>query len=339
LGSSIDSIFSEFIGGKTPGAAAMVIRDGEVIHQNGYGLADLDSGRTLSRTTPVRLGSVGKQFTSMAIMILEERGDLSYDDQVTRWVPELGRYPGIRVRHLLQHTGGLPDYYELPREAFDAVADSDGDPLTSNRDAVKIYETWGDPRFEPGDRYEYSNPGYEVLALVVERISGQTFGAFLAENVFEPLGMGTATVRERPELPFPNRAIGYRPDSENGGWVENDDHFLNGLVGSGGIYASLGDLYLWDQALYTDGLVTHETLNEAFSPTVLNDGSVSEYGFGWNVSGRLGRPAVHHGGSWVGFRAAIIRFVEERVTVVVLSNASASAGSYANEMAELVLQP
>jgi CubicO group peptidase (beta-lactamase class C family) len=138
-------------------------------------------------------------------------------------------------------------------------------------------------------------------------------------------------------LPFPTRAIGYRQDSENGGWVENDEHFLNGLVGSGGVYASLDDLYLWHQALYTDRLVGNETLAEVFSPMTLNDGSVSRYGFGWNVGDRLGREAVHHGGSWVGFRAAIIRFLEDRVTVVVLSNASASAGDFADRIAQLVL--
>jgi CubicO group peptidase (beta-lactamase class C family) len=337
-GARIDEIFSEFTVPGSPGAVAMVVRDGEVIHAKGYGLAEVGSGTALSRTTPVRLGSVGKQFTSMAVMILADRGELAFDDPVMKWVPELERYPGIRVHHLLQHTAGLPDYYDLPKEHFDGVAGADGEPLLTNKDAVTIFDGWGEPQFEPGERHEYSNPGYEVLALIVERVSGQSFGEFLAENVFEPLGMETAVVRDRPEVVIPNRAVGYRPDREGGGWEENDDHFANWLVGAGGVYASLDDLYLWDQALYTETLVGKEILELAFSPTTLNDGSISEYGFGWRVDERSGRRAVHHGGSWVGFRAAILRFIDETTTVVVLSNASASAGDLAEEVAEVVLE-
>jgi CubicO group peptidase (beta-lactamase class C family) len=333
----IAEIFSQFTTPESPGAVAMVIQDGKVVHAEGYGMAELGSGRALTRETPMRLGSVGKQFTSMAIMILADRGELGFDDPVTTWVPELGRFPGIRVHHLLQHTSGLPDYYDLPDETFAEVAGSDGDPVLTNADVITLYESWGEPLFEPGERYEYSNPAYEVLALMVERISGQSFGGFLAENVFEPLGMETAGVRARPETVIPNRGVGYHPDEAGGGWIEDDDHPGNWLVGAGGVYASLDDLFLWDQALYTETLVKKETLNLAFTPTTLNDGSVSEYGFGWSVSDRLGHRAVHHGGSWVGFRAAIARFVDDGLTVVVVSNASASAGEFANEMAELFL--
>ena len=336
-GERIDEIFSDFAEPGSPGAVVSAIRFGEVVYAKGYGLAELETGRVLTRTTPVRLGSVSKQFTSMAIMLLAERGDLAFDDLVTKWVPELRRFPGIRVSHLLRHTSGLPDYYDLPREAFESVAGVDGDPLLTNEDVITIYEKWGEPSFEPGERFEYSNPGYDTLALLVERISGQSFGDFLAEGVFTPLGMETAVVWGRPDVVIPNRAVGYRPDEEEDGWIENDDHFANWLVGAGGVYASLDDLYLWDQALYEESLVGKETLDQAFAPTVLNDGSSSEYGFGWNVSERLGRRAVHHGGSWVGFRTAIIRFVDDSTTVIVLSNARASAGDLAEEVAEVFL--
>ena len=333
VGPRIDSLFAEFTVPGSPGATAMVIRDGEVVHAGAYGLAELASGQALSRGTPVRLGSVSKQFTSMGIMILEERGELTFDQLITEWVPELRRFPGVRVSHLLQHTSGLPDYYELPDEAFHEVAEKDGDPLLTNADAVTIYESWGDPVFTPGEKYEYSNPGYEILGLIIERISGQTFGTFLAENIFDPLGMASAVVRDRPDVVIPGRAVGYSPDEDSGEWIENDHHFGNWLVGAGGVYASLDDLFLWDQALYTEDLVQKETLGEAFAPTILNDGSVSDYGFGWNVGDRLGRRAVHHGGGWVGFRTSIIRFVDEGMTVIVLSNASAGAGELADQVA------
>ena len=333
----IDEVFSEFLSPGSPGAVAMVIRNGSVVHTKGYGVAEVGSERALSRETPMRLGSVGKQFTSMAVMILADRGELGFDDPVTEWVPELRRFPGIRVHHLLQHTSGLPDYYDLSEEAFAGVAGSDGDPVLTNADVITFYESWGEPVFEPGERFEYSNPGYEVLGLIVERISGQSFGTFLAENIFEPLDMETAAVRERPETDIPDRAVGYQKAESGSGWIEDDDHYGNWLVGAGGIYASLDDLFLWDQALYTEALVEKETLDLAFTPTTLNDGSVSEYGFGWRVSDRLGHKAVHHGGSWVGFRAAIIRFIDDGMTVVVVSNASASAENFADEVAELFL--
>lgn len=336
-GPRIAEIFSEFTIPGSPGAVAMVIQDGEVVHAEGYGLAEVGSSRTLSRETPMRLGSVGKQFTSMAVMILADRGELAFDDPVTRWVPELRRFPGIRVHHLLQHTSGLPDYYSLPDEAFMEVAGSDGDPVLTNADVIPFYESWGEPVFEPGERYEYSNPGYEVLALIVERISGQSFGDFLAKNVFEPLGMETARVRDRPETDIPDRAVGYHLDESEGGWIEDDDHFGNWLVGAGGIYASLNDLFLWDQALYTESLVKKATLDLAFTPTTLNDGSISGYGFGWRVDDRLGHKAVHHTGSWVGFRAVIARFIDDGITVVVVSNASPNDSESADEMAKLFL--
>ncbi|MGD2123265.1 MAG: serine hydrolase domain-containing protein, partial [Gemmatimonadota bacterium] len=176
---AVREIFSDFLKPGSPGAAVSVIRDGEVLLAEGFGLAEVQEGRFLSRTTPIRLGSVGKQFTSMAIMILADRGQLSFEDPVTRWVPELSRFPGVQVKHLLTHTSGLPDYYELPDEEFAAVAGSDGDPLLTNEDVVTLYEGWGEPRFAPGEKYDYSNPAYEVLALIVQRISGQSFGEFL----------------------------------------------------------------------------------------------------------------------------------------------------------------
>jgi len=339
VGPRVDALFADFVVSSSPGAAAMAIRDGEVLHASGYGLTELGGGPTLKRTTPFRLGSVSKQFTAMAIMILEEQGELSFHDLATDWVPELGRFPGIRVSHLLHHTSGLPDYYDLPDERFQEVSGEDGDPLLTNEDAVSIYEGWGEPLFEPGERYRYSNPGYEMLALIVERVSGETFGAFLAENIFEPIGMGTAIVRDRPEVVIPGRAVGYRPGDEKGEWIENDDHFGNWLVGAGGVYASLDDLFIWDQALYTEAIVEKETLDEAFAPAVLNDGSLSEYGFGWNLGDRLDHRAVHHSGGWVGFRTCIIRFLDERLTIIVLSNASADAGELADEVAEFFLSP
>ena len=173
--SEVDAISAEYSVDGSPGASVMVLRDGEVLHSAGYGAANLSDGSPLRPSTPVRLGSVSKAFTAMAIVILEERGDLSFDSRVTEWVPELARFEGITIRHLLNHTSGLPDYYDgSPLEAMATAGDRDT-PL-QNAEAVSVYETWGEPLFPPGERFEYSNPGYEVLALIVERVSGTTFG-------------------------------------------------------------------------------------------------------------------------------------------------------------------
>jgi CubicO group peptidase (beta-lactamase class C family) len=203
---------------------------------------------------------------------------------------------------------------------------------------VAVYEGWGEPRFPPGDRFEYSNPGYEVLALIVERISGRTFADFLASEIFTPLDMTTAAVRDLPGTVIPGRAIGYeQKQEEDTGWQESDDHWGNWLVGAGGVYASLEDLYRWDQALYR-WADSGDRTTEAFEPARLNDGTMSEYGFGWGLSDRLGRAAIHHNGAWVGFRTSLLRFPEERLTVIVLSNASAPAGALADSTAAVFLQ-
>jgi CubicO group peptidase (beta-lactamase class C family) len=334
----VDSLFSVFATDSTPGAAVMVIREGEVLHAAGYGLANLRDGSPMHPSTPVRLGSVSKAFTAMAIVILEERGELSFDAPAVDWVPELARFPGITIRHLLNHTSGLPDYYDDESPLGEIATSADRDKPLQNAEAVAVYEGWGEPRFPPGDRFEYSNPGYEVLALIVERISGRTFADFLASEIFTPLDMTTAAVRDLPGTVIPGRAIGYeQKQEEDTGWQESDDHWGNWLVGAGGVYASLEDLYRWDQALYR-WADSGDRTTEAFEPARLNDGTMSEYGFGWGLSDRLGRAAIHHNGAWVGFRTSLLRFPEERLTVIVLSNASAPAGALADSTAAVFLQ-
>jgi len=332
----VDSIFAHFTVDGSPGATVMVVRDGDLLHSAGYGLANLASGSPMRPSTPVRLGSVSKAFTAMAIVILQEQGRLEFDDEASKWIPELARFEGVTVRHLLNHTSGIPDYYDdaSPLEEM-ATAKGREAPL-QNAEAVSVYETWGDPVFPPGDRFEYSNPGYEVLALIVERISGMTFGQFLDAEIFTPLGMTTAIVRDLPSTSVPNRAIGYAPGEEGGGWREADGHWGNWLVGAGGVYASVEDMRQWDQALY-QWAETGERTEEAFTPAVLNDGTVSEYGFGWSLSPLLGREAIHHNGGWVGFRTSFLRFPQERLSVIVLSNASADMEDLALATASIFL--
>jgi N-acyl-D-aspartate/D-glutamate deacylase len=310
--SAVDALFAEVASTATPGAAIIVIQDGVILKKRAYGMADIERGVPFETDTSTRLASVSKQFTAMAIMMLEEEGRLDYDDPITRFLPELSRFGDeITVRHLLNHTGGLPDYYDVMLEVTGVER-----PLT--RHALDTYAKWGDPVFAPGERYEYSNPGYELLALIVERASGEEFGDFVEARIFAELGMTNSVVLDDHHPRLAKRAYGYRIDGD--GFALDDDDPLNYLVGSGGIYSTVEDLLLWDQALYGERLVTKLALAKAFSPARLNNGEFYPYGFGWRLGEHLGHRRIAHGGSWVGFRTFIGRYVDDRFSVIVVTN-------------------
>ena len=309
---SVDMLFAETTSTATPGAAIMVIQDGKVLQQSAYGMADIEHGVPFETDTSTRLGSVSKQFTAMAIMILEEEGLLDYDDPITRFLPEISRIAdGVTIRNLLNHTSGLPDYYDVMVEVTGVER-----PLT--RHALDTYAAWGEPVFAPGERYEYSNPGYELLALIVERASGERFGDFVEKRIFAELGMKNSVVLDDRHPQLAKRAYGYRIDGD--GFAPNDDDPLNYIIGSGGVYSTVEDMYLWDQALYGENLVSKATLEKAFSPTRLNSGELFPYGFGWRFDEHLGRKRIAHGGAWVGYRAEMLRFPDEHLTVICLAN-------------------
>ena len=326
----VDALFAEAASETTPGAAIIVIQDGVVLKKSAYGMANLERSVPFETDTSTRLGSVSKQFTAMAIMILEEEGRLDYDDPITRFLPELSRFGDeITVRHLLNHTGGLPDYYDVMVEVTGVER-----PLT--RHALDTYAKWGEPLFAPGERYEYSNPGYELLALIVERASGEAFGDFVEERIFAELGMGNSVVLDDRQPHLAKRAYGYRIDGD--GFALNDDDPLNFIVGSGGVYSTVEDLYRWDQALYGEQLVNKLALAKAFSPTRLNSGESYPYGFGWRLDEHLGHRRIAHGGGWVGFRTFIGRYVDDRFSVIVLTNlAEAEPEQIADTIAAIYL--
>jgi CubicO group peptidase (beta-lactamase class C family) len=303
----VDALFSPYAEGVQPGAAVMVIYDGEIVQQTGYGYADLERRVPIGADTAFRLASVSKQFTAMAIMLLAEEGKLTYDDRVH--LPQLAPYEGATIRHLLTHTGGLPEYYDI----IDTSAGMPG-----NDDALALLGTMREALFAPGERYEYSNPGYDMLASLVAAVSDNAFSNFMHERVFLPLGMTGSLVHDHTRPEVPNRAIGYRPEGD--GYALDNDDPLNGIVGSGGVYSTLNDLYRWDQALYGEALVRHETLEEAYTPMRLYGGETVNYGFGWRIEEHNGHRRLRHGGSWVGFRTHIARCPDERLTVVILSN-------------------
>lgn len=322
-----DALFAPLSEGVQPGAAVLVVKDGAIVHSKGYGYAELESRRPITANTPFRLASVSKQFTAAAITVLAEDGLIRYDDAVIRWLPALAAYEGVTVRHLLTHTAGLPDYY-------DVIDTSAGMP--TNAHALAQLAAMAEPVFAPGERWEYSNPAYEMLPLIVEAVSGRGFASFMRERVFAPAGMRQAAIFDETEPDIPGRVYGYEPDGD--GFKPNDYDPLNHIIGSGGMYASLEDFYQWDQALHGGAVLSPAALEEVWTPATLNDGESTGYGFGWEIQSRDGRRVVRHGGSWVGFRTHIARWPEDRITIVVLSNrADFNAEEHVDRLADIWL--
>jgi CubicO group peptidase (beta-lactamase class C family) len=323
---------SALVGESAPGAAVLVVHDGRAVHQKGYGLADISARVPIAATTTFDLASVSKQFTALAIMMLAERGNLTYDDPLTKFFPEFPNYASkITVRHLLNHTSGLPDYMSVFQKRPAGISSE-----PNSREAITMLAQIVEPRFAAGEKYEYSNSGYVVLAQIVEKVSGMTFPEFMKRNVFDPLGMSTTLVSDQIKAPSANRAISYAP--EGAGFKNADYTPLNRIYGDGNVNTSVQDMYRWDQALYTERLVKPSSLEQAFTPAKLNNGSLTDYGFGWSIENRNGLRIVTHGGGWAGFRTFIMRVPSKQFSVVVLSNlGSFVPGAVAKRIASIYL--
>lgn len=328
-GDAIDELFAAYAQGMQPGVAVAVIHNGKLAIERTYGYADIDARTPITADTAFDLASVSKQFGAMAIMLLEEDGKLSYDDVVGKYVPELQEYDGVTIRHLLLHTGGLPDYY-------DVIDTSAGMP--TNQDAAELLGKMAKADFAPGTRYEYSNAGYDMLGPIVEAASGMRFAEFVQQRIFAPLGMQGSRVHDHNLPVIPNRARGYEP--AEGGFVLNNDSPLNAIIGSGSIFSTLNDLFRWDQALYTENLVSAATRELAFTSGTNNSGESLDYGFGWRIDEYDDHKRLRHGGSWVGFRSHIARIPELRFTIILLSNrADFEPEDYIDTITALYLGP
>ena len=301
--SSIDAGYS----GDVPGASVLVLRDGEPIVRAGYGLANVETHTPATATTNYRLASVTKQFTAASILLLAEDGRLKLDDRVRKWLPSLPKAADpVTIRHLLTHTSGLIDYEDVIPETFK--------PQLHDADVLRLLESQDRTYFSPGSSYRYSNSGYALLALIVERASGKTFATFLRERIFQPLGMNNTVAFEEGISTVSNRAFGYT--QEQGRWGRTDQSQTSAVLGDGGIYSSIDDLAKWDAALYDGRLLRPSSLQAAFTPATRTDDAEVQYGFGWRITGET----VWHSGETAGFRNVIVRYPKRRLTVVVLTN-------------------
>jgi CubicO group peptidase (beta-lactamase class C family) len=335
----IDAIFSSLKSSNAPGAAVLVVRNGRAVFRRGYGAANLRTMHQIDAHTNFRLASFTKQFTAACIMLLARDGKLHYDDHLTDFFPEFPPYgKPITVRNLLNHTSGLEDYGELMMKQYPNMP-PEKVPQIHDAGVLQLLEQQTATKFSPGSKWEYSNSGYAVLAMIVEKVSGKPFGQFLQERIFTPLKMKNTLAYEKGKNEVPHRAYGHTRSegkTTDAGWQETDQSPTSAVLGDGGIYSSIDDLEKWDRALGEHTLLTAAEMEPALTPVKPTDRSVKSdggkndaqnsendapnYGFGWFLDPYNGHKRMSHDGGTIGFRTTIQRFTDDNLTIIVLAN-------------------
>ncbi len=324
----IDTIFAPLNATTAPGAAVLVIRNGEPVFRHGYGVTDLRTLHPIDAKTNFRLASFTKQFTATCIMLLAHDGKLHYDDHLTDFFPEFPAYgKSITVRNLLNHTSGLPDYEDLLMKQYPNTPE-DKIPQILDAGVLKLLAQQTKGKFAPGTKWEYSNSGYAVLAMIVEKVSGESFGQFLHDRIFTPLKMTNTLAYQKGKNEVPHRAYGHTKlgQSDKDGWRETDQSPTSAVLGDGGIYSSIDDLEKWDRALREHTLLSEEEMKTALTPVqptggpALSEGQTVSYGFGWFLNPYHGHKRMLHNGETIGFLTTIQRFYDDQLTIIVLAN-------------------
>lgn len=320
MANQIDSIYTAI-----PDFSGVVLfaDGGDPIYKHAFGVRSFETNVPIETSDIFELASVSKQFTAMGIMMLKQEGKLNYSDPLEKYIPSLP-YQGITILNLLNHTSGLPDYQ--------AVMDAhwDKNKVASNPDIIEYLKKFSPPKnFEPGEKYSYSNTGYVLLGTIVEVVSGKDFVEFCKDKIFDPLQMTSTAIRSNDQkADLNNLAYGHIFVPEKNKFVRADSFpssnytiWLGGRKGPGRVSSTVDDLLKWDQALYTNQLVNQETLKDAFAPATLNDGTLSNYGFGWEIipESEAGK-VVWHNGDNPGYKTIIVRYLDAGKTLIVLNN-------------------
>ncbi len=319
-------ILSERTRQRIPGLSVAILRGDRILLARGYGVANLELGVPASASTIYQSGSVGKQFTAAAVVMLAEQGRLALDDRITRWLKEgVGVWDGITVRHLLTHTSGIAEYTD---STFDYRKDYSEDQLVRFASARPL-------DFPAGEHWSYSNTGYLLLGVLIHRVTGRFYGDVLHDLIFAPLGMKSTRIISEADI-VPNRSDGYRLVKnriKNQEWVSPS---LN-TTADGALYFSVKDLATWAVALNHQRIPSAKGLEKAWTPVRLNNGGVYPYGYGWDLTEQRGHPRIGHSGSWQGFQTAIYRYPEFGLSVIVLANlAEAAPASIAQAIAGII---
>jgi CubicO group peptidase (beta-lactamase class C family) len=328
----IDTVFAPFERPGSPGCALGVYRDGRMVYARGYGSAHLELDVPITPATVFDLGSTSKQFTAMSILLLAKDGKLSLDDDVRRFLPELPSYGRpITIRHLLHHTSGLRDYLTLM-----ALAGESFDNVSTDEDALDLIVRQRALDFTPGSQWEYSNTGFFLLSLIVKRAGGQSLREFAAARIFGPLAMTHTQFRDDHRSIIPHRAAAYDPPDSTGAYHIDVSNFEQ--TGDGAVHTTVEDLLLWDRNFYSGQVGGPEVLADMVRPGTLNDGTALDYASGLMVGSHRGLRTVSHGGSWGGYRAELLRFPTETLSVACLCNVGRSNPTgLARRVADVVL--
>lgn len=287
--------------------SVLIAKNGEILFEKSYGLANYEFDVPNTTQTRFEIGSMAKPFTAMGIMMLQKQGLLKVSEPLTKFIPDYPSGEKITVHHLLTHTSGLPDLMSIPniRELTKSKT-----PLETTIEKLKKQPM----AFSPGTEYRYCNAGYVILGYVIEQVSGQSYGDFLRENIFEPLKMNNTGFND-PRTVVKNRAVGYTATQGEGNLANAEYEDLSSVRGSAGLYSTVEDLYRWDRALYTEQLVNEQTLDQIFTPS-----EGRRYGYGWVISQRFDHKMIWHDGTTTGFQSYIARFVDDDACLIVLSN-------------------
>ena len=310
---AVDQLFAQWAGSDSPGASIAIIQNGKIVYSQGYGAANLEYGVPNSPATVFHLGSVSKQFTAFAIYLLVQDGRLSLDDDVRKYLPKLHDFGKvITIRQLLHHTSGVRDVWNLLR-----LAGWRPDDVVTDDDVARLLSQQTELNFAPGDQFLYSNSGYTLLAMVVKQVTGKTLPAFAKERIFDPLGMAHTHFQDDYGIVVKDRAYSYarQPDGKSQ-YVA-----LSSTVGPSGLLSTVGDLARWDENFYTGEVGGPALLAQMQEKGKLNDGKEIEYASGLEIGKYRGLRTVEHAGGAAAYRSNILRFPDQRFSVVVLANA------------------
>jgi len=317
---------AEMVRQRIPGLSIAIVRNGELVRAQGFGTANLEHGVPVTANTIFQSGSVGKQFTAALVMMLIEEGKLSLDDHIAKFIPDApATWKDVTIRHLLSHTSGISNALY---DSLDMRLDYGEEQLAKK---IAIFPL----DFAPGAKWNYSNPGYVMLGIIIHKVTGKFYGDLLRERIFTPLGMGSARIISEADI-VPNRAAGYElvnGEIKNQGWVSP---VLN-TTADGSLYLTALDMAKWDAALYGERLLKKSSLDQMWTPIRLNDGTTAPYGFGWAFGEVNGHRVIQHGGAWQGFKTYIARYVGDGLTIIVLANlGEANPGVIAHGIAGVI---
>ena len=323
---AIDSIFAQFNKADVPGCALGIIKDGKLIYAKGYGMANMEYQIPNDANSVFRIGSTSKQFTAACIVLLAEKGKLKLDNKLDQYFPDFPKYANsISIRNLLNHTSGIRDYLTI--SYLKGLGDDD---YYKDNDIMNWLVNQSDLNFKPGEEYLYSNSGYWLLGQIVEKVSGKNMADFAQKEIFEPLGMNDTHFHNDHTQIVKNRASGYVPNGK-------DNYKISmttlDMIGDGGIFTTINDIKKWDDAYYSSNVLKKEFWNVMTQQGVLNNGEVISYASGLGIGKYKGLKTIRHGGAFVGFRADLLRFPEQRLSIAIFANrGDASPSRMANKL-------